>query len=144
MNLLLTIDSKTWTFIFLQMCQRIQTFLKKKKDDSRNWFSEKFQSKYWTFLMTRFFVEKKTWLTELNPCFPTWLIEIEPFFSTWLWHIFDSKIWTCFWVWVKELNSVHDKNWTFLRMTQRFCWIELKESNFFFFFEDDPKNRTFF
>ena len=87
--------------------------------------------------------KKKTWLTELNPCFPTWLIEIEPFFSTWLWHIFDSKIWTCFWVWVKELNSVHDKNWTFFRMTQRFCWIELKESNFFFF-EDDPKNRTFF
>ena len=75
-----------------------------------------------------------TWLIEIEPVFPTWLIEIEPFFSTWLWLI---------WVWVKELNFLHDsKNWTFFRMTQRFCWKRLKESNFFF--EYDPKNRTSF
>ena len=42
-------------------------------------------------------------------------MEIEPFFLTWLWQIFDSKNWTCFRVWVKELNSVHDKNWNFFQ-----------------------------
>ena len=126
MNLLLTIDSKTWTFIFLQMCQRIQTFLKKKKDDSRNWFSEKFQSKYWTFLMTRFFVEKKkTWLTELNPCFSN--------MTHWNWTFLFNMTLTH--IWLKDLNL-------FLSMSQRIELCSWQELNFF---ENDSKillNRT--
>ena len=65
-----------------------------------------------------------TWLIEIEPVFPTWLIEIEPFFSTWLWLIHDSK------------------NWTFFRMTQRFCWKRLKEWNLFL--NMTQKNRTSF
>ena len=102
--------------------QRIDFFLKKNYSQNWNIFP--------------------TWLIEIEPVFPTWLIEIEPFFSTWLWLI-----------WLKELNLFlsmsqrieffHDsKNWTFFRMTQRFCWKRLKESNLFF--EYDPKNRTSF
>ena len=75
-----------------------------------------------------------TWLIEIEPVFPTWLIEIEPFFSTWLWLILDSKNWTFFWVWVKELNFFQNDSKILLKTTQR-----IKP-----FFEYDPKNRTSF
>ena len=125
------------------------------KNDSKNWFSEKYQSDYLNFLMTQRI--ELFW----NMTFRT-----EPFFQYDSWKVNPSfqhthRNWTFLFnmtltnIWLKELNlffEYESKNWTlfmtrielfFFRLTQRFCWIELKESNFFFK-KNDPKNRTFY
>ena len=120
-------DSKNWAFFF-----------NKKKHDSQNW--------------TIFFHVTHG----IEPFFPTWLIVIEPFFFYMTQKIepfleYDSKSWkifmsfwlkelNIFWIWLEKLNLFFflerdSQNWTFFRMTQRFCWKRLKESISFFFFK---------
>ena len=130
------------TFLF-QICLIESNFFLKKK----RWLQElifwKYQSKYRNFILMTQRIEFffwKTWLTELNhffhvthgiePFFPTWLIVIEPFF---FWH--DSKNWTLFGIWLKELKMFHEfltqKNWIFFEYDSK-IWI--------FFLECDSQN----
>ena len=68
----------------------------------------------------------------IEPFFPTWLIVIESFF---FWH--DSKNWTLFGIWLKELKIFHEfltqRIESFLNMTRKselFSWMWLTELNF--------------
>ena len=145
LNSFLECDSKNWTF-FSQMSRRLELsftnmsdrnnfFFLKKKNDSKNWFSENINQNietlfWWLKELSFFFWE--TWLTELNhffhvthgiePFFPTWLIVIESFFLTWL----------------KELNPF----WNMTQRVEKFSWVF--DSKNWIFFEYDSKIWTFF
>ena len=89
------------------------------------------------------------WFTELNLFYhyekngtfewnKTWLKRIEPSF----WH--DSKDWTFFLTWLKELNffqKKYSKNWTFWNMRKNWTFLNYDSKIWTFLF--DPKNWTF-
>ena len=112
------------TFLF-QICLIEVIFFFWKKDDSKNWFSENINQ----IIQTLFW-----WLKEMSFFFfwKTWLIEIELF-------LHDSKNWTLFWIWLKELKIFM----IFWLKELNLFWIWLEKVNFF---EEkhDPQNWTIF
>ena len=121
-------DSKSWTFFFLNMTQKLEP-------------SFEYDSKKWAFLnMTQRSELFWTLLRESNPFFKT-TQRIEPFSKS------DSKNWPFLkMTQIIETFSKYDaKNWNF------FLWIWLKELNFFFWYDSkkwnlkkDSKSWTFF
>ena len=128
-------DTKNWTSLYeplLNMTQRVEVFF---QDDAKNWTFLVFQydSKNWTFFfknvqgieplfyMNYFF----TWL-ELNSLLINTTQRVEFFTKN------DSKCWTPFWIWLKELNlfciGLKELNFFFNHMTQRiepcFVWVQ--------------------
>ena len=138
---------------FILMTQRIEFFFFE-KHDSQNWTN----FSHVTHGIEPFF---PTWLIVIEPFFFTWLKDLNPFFGIWLkelkiFHdLLSQRIELFFLNMSRKIEpfflECDSQNWTF-SMTQRiefffsewqrFCWIRLQESNFFF--EYVPKNRTFF
>ena len=126
---LLKYDSKNWTLLpntthrikdyFFNLTQRIEC-------DSKHWILVfQLDSKNWTFFFSM------TWRLELS--FRNMSHRIKPFWKKkerWLEELIFRKISIKL---KKHSLMIQRINWAlFFRMTQRFCWIRLKESNFFF------------
>ena len=148
LNLLLANDSKTWTLFYICLKELNLSWKRKRWLEELTDLLKNMNQIIETLMTQRIELLLKKTVTHRTEPFFHMIHRIEPFFPTWRvknWTLLFnmtqrigpffftnvsskiffckkySKNWTCFWVWLKELNLFeHDsKNWFFLNMIHR-------------------------